>query len=539
VSDHTLKTQGYEGILDLADADLAATLRSPEFSQRHWYVILNSYTARILSFDSVTSVWRDVGLGDVGDETAELLKSAAKASRLKWTRVQEPNLLAVRPDSATANRARVQDINSWLKGRDAVTGMGRRQPEINERVRFEVASQAAWHCQFHGCGEDLREHFVPGSTGNYGYFAHIVASSSNGPRGDVELSPKLAQDPSNIMLLCDRCHRLIDRIAPWRYGRSILGEMRRNNIAEVRRCLGALRFPAAQMLVVGGNIEGQNFAFDERVAEEAMLLRRLRNSGSRPEWFARHGSHLGNVHSDAYWLSLFELLRSTDIPRLRALLAGTSKESLVNCSLAVFPVHSTSVLVLTGRLIGESRSVHVFQFHRDQVTGKPGGPWAWPGIAPQPQKYRVQIHKEANEGSQEALLQVHLTARIPRHELPAGFSGTDGWLLPTVEVTCEECTHRVVGDPEDLELFGRALDDAFRLLQDEWRVRTIHLLVVAPVSACVRIGQKMQARFHADFVLYERTRDFVEHRPAPFTATIRISPSEVTLVSAGESISLT
>jgi hypothetical protein len=523
----------------LRDTDLAAALRFAESAaKKHWLVIANAFTVRVLAADSQSSDWTDVGAGDLGEETAQILRSAVTARRLKWTDVCDQDLFSVQLDSIKVTPSGVKQISQWLRSRDTVTGMAGRQSEISPGVRFTVASQAAWHCQFQGCGEDLRTHFVPGSTGNYGYFAHIVASSSNGPRGDAILSPKLAQEESNIMLLCDKCHRLIDRIAPQRYDRATLDDMRRNNIAEVQRLLGALRYPGAQMLVIGGNIEGQNFAFDERQAEEAMLLRGFRHAGAQPEWFGRHGGHLGNVNSDHYWSSFFQLLKSTDIPRLRALLAGTSHDNLINRSLAIFPVHSTSVLVLTGRLIGESRSVHIFQFHRDQVAGKPGGPWAWPCEPPHPEKYRVQIHKQAEGGEHEAILLVHLTAQIPNHELPSELRDGKEWRLPTVEVTSDQRTHRIIGDPEDLELFGRALDEAVRVLQDEWRIRTLHLFVIAPVSACVRVGQKMQARFHANFILYERVRGNPALTPAPFAPTIRICPSEVTLVSTGESISL-
>jgi hypothetical protein len=46
---------------------------------------------------------------------------------------------------------------------------------------------------------------------NRSYIAHIIADSPGGPRGDKELSPKLAKEFSNLMLLCDTHHRLIDR----------------------------------------------------------------------------------------------------------------------------------------------------------------------------------------------------------------------------------------------------------------------------------------------------------------------------------------
>ena len=241
---------------------------------------------------------------------------------------------------------------------------------------------------------------------------------------------------------------------------------------------------------------------------------------------------------DVYWLSLFQLMKSSDISRLKGFLTGTAGPA-PRCRLAVFPVHGTSVLVLSGRLIGESSSVHLFQFHRDQVGGCRGGQWAWQnGTALPADKYQVRVHRPAQLGDTEALLQVNLTAVVPAGDLPGYLYGQSGYIIPAIEVTVEECSHRVIGQPEDLDLFGRALDSALRKLQDEWRIPTVHLVVIAPVTACVRIGQKMQARHHSNFILYERGPGGPAGARGSFIRTIRISSTEVTLHSTGESISL-
>jgi hypothetical protein len=500
-------------------------------------VIANSYSVAVRASDPAKPTeWTNAIRGDVGHETVALFKSAAQRKRLFWVKADVDDPGTAKPDFDELVPASARSLAQWVKNRDRVTGTGGRHGEINPKTRFEVASLAAWHCQFDGCGEDLREHFVPGVSGNFGYFAPIVASSSDGPRGDAVLSPQLAEDPGNIMLMCDKCHRLIDRVAPLRYSRDTLVGMRRSNLAEVKRLLNSLRFPSAQMFVIGGSIEGQTFAFDERVAEEAMWLQQLRRTNSSTEWFARN-SPLGKSSDPNYWASLFELLK-WEIPRIRGILAGTSRNGGTDPALAVFPLHGTSVLILFGRLIGEARSVHPFQFHRDQISGNKGGQWAWPRRNPSSDKYRIDVLEPFREGASEAILHVNLTARIPGADLPSALFHDRGWTLPAIEVTAADLSHRIIGDLEDLELFGRAFDSALRILQDEWRVRTVHLVVVAPVTACFRIGQKMQARIHADFILYERTRQAFADAPAPFGQTIRISSNEVTSLSTGESLSL-
>jgi hypothetical protein len=501
--------------------------------------VANKFTARVLAAaPAAPEQWSEVGCGDLADETGDVLTATGRQRRLQWLETADDDISSTAIQGQTIVKVGVAHLRAWQRVRDAVTGTSGRQGEVDAKVRFEVASLAGWRCQFDGCGEDLRRHLAPGANGNYGYFAHIVASSRDGPRGKEGDCAKLANDPSNILLLCDKCHRLIDRVAPARYKAALLREMRANSLVEVRRLLDSLRYPGAQMLVVGGSIEGQAFAFDERVAEEAMWLRRLRSATPRAEWFARNGAHLGASNSKGYWLSLFELLKG-DVPQLKGLLTGTRFGGAPRPPLALFPLHGTSVLVLTGRLLGESSTVHQFQFHRDQVDGRRGGQWAWPDVpAPAIDKYKVAVVRPAQPGDMEALLRISLTDSPPAEELPAHLYANGQYVLPTVEVTAGRLGRDVISHPEDLVLVGRAIDAALRTLQEEWRVRTIHLVVIAPTTACVRTGQKLQARHHADVVLYER-RPVPAPARGPFEPTIRISSIEVTLLSTGESTPIT
>jgi len=524
------------------DDGLAAALRvRAAAGESHVLVIANKFSSRVLvGATALPPVWSDLGVGDIGPEAMKMLEAVAKRQHLQWITTSTPDVGSL--DCAAAGptiRAGPAHVKSWCKERDKITGTSGRHGEVDAATRFELASLAGWRCQFDGCGENLRHHFVPGVTGNYSYFAHIVASSADGPRGDKVKSPLLANAPSNIMLMCDKCHRLIDRVAPARYDADLLNEMRQRNVDEVSKLLDTLRYPAAQMLVIGGNIEGQSFAFDERIAEEAMWLRRLRTGGGCAEWFARNGPHLGASNSDGYWLSLFSLLKN-DKPRLAGLLDGSAYGGAPRPPLAVFPLHGTSVLVLSGRLIGDSSSAHVFQFHRDQVSGQRGGQWAWPeaALAQPNDKFKVQVHHHAKGGETEACLRINLTAAVPAADLPPHLFSSEQLAMPTIEITVESPNHRVIGHPADLELFGRAVDQALQKLQDEWRVRTVHLVVVAPVTACLRIGQKMQARHHAEFILYERRPSTAPGARGDFAKTIAISPTEVTLLSTGESISI-
>ena len=84
--------------------------------------------------------------------------------------------------------------------------------KIPESVKIRLWGKAAGRCQYEGCNKPLWIDSLKKFEFNSAYIAHIVADSPGGPRGDKLLSKKLATDISNLMLMCDEHHRLVDNI---------------------------------------------------------------------------------------------------------------------------------------------------------------------------------------------------------------------------------------------------------------------------------------------------------------------------------------
>ena len=82
--------------------------------------------------------------------------------------------------------------------------------KISMKSRRELWFRAAGRCEFKGCNEPLDRHGITMDTCDCSECAHIIADSPDGPRGDAELSNKLAQDIDNIMLMCPKCHKLVE-----------------------------------------------------------------------------------------------------------------------------------------------------------------------------------------------------------------------------------------------------------------------------------------------------------------------------------------
>ncbi|XYI42012.1 SMODS-associated and fused to various effectors domain-containing protein [Cupriavidus necator] len=424
-------------------------------------------------------------------------------------------------------------LNRWLKGSIDESG---REGDGTQAVKDELTYLAGWRCQFAGCGRDLKRHGATGGRGRFSYFAHIVAASSSGPRGDPVLSKLLASDISNFMLLCDECHREIDKVNPAKYSVEGLRKMREDSIAEVRRLLDSLQHKSAEVIAIVGNIAGQPAPFSMDDAHEAMWGAGLRSTQAKPARYFDPGGHHHGVHTPAYWGSLFQQMKS-DIPALQTLLNGT-RSGATRPRLAIFPLHSTSVLLLAGRILGDAAGTHLFQPHRNKVG--PGTRWSWPaaGTLPTPplDKFKVEMLRDNTEGRDEAALIVALTSDIDAPRMPDSCARDGQLLLPTLRVIGPSFDKDCMQQPEDLQLVGLAVDAAIRKLQDEWRVRKVHLFVSAPTSAVMVVGQKMQARHHADYVCHES----VSGPGSAYKATIEITSTSVRELASGlaETLSL-
>lgn len=495
-------------------------------------VIANAYTVCLLHRDADGSPWLRRCCGEFGEAAVAAGQQLIRRRRLWWARTAAAPW-EVDPVVLEATKATGPALKGWVRtSHGETTG---REGDVTSAIKEELVYLAAWRCQFAGCGRDLKRHGATGSVGRYSYFAHIVAASPNGPRGHAVESRQLASELSNFLLLCDECHRLIDKINPAKYTVETLRKMREDSIAEVRRLLGNLQYQPAEVLAFIGNITSQSPQFSMDDAEEAMWGSRLRSADVKPQWFFQLGGHHHDVHDPAYWASLFQVMKH-DIVRLQALLNGTSEGGRPRPRLAVFPMHGTSVLLLAGRLLGDTAGTHLFQPHRNHIGAATR--WAWPptGSLPQsaPGKFKVETLVPHAPGQEEACLIVALTSDIDASRMPSPCAAKGRLLLPTLRITGPTFDKDCMEQPDDVQLLGLAVDAAVRRLQDEWHVRKVHLFVSAPASAVVAVGQKMQARHQAAYVCHEASGG----PGSAYRATIEISSASVRELVSGQAQSL-
>lgn len=516
----------------LIDANFATTYEHLIAAGEEVLIVVNKFTAALFSKKPNVQQWELVAGGEFADECLAAVSTNVSKKRTFWAITTCASPADADLATVTLALAKKAAITAWLKGADQATGrFGHASPD----VKREVAYLAAHRCQFSGCGKDLGMHAATGARGVFSYFAHIVAASADGPRGDPVESERLVNDPTNFLLLCDECHRLVDKVAPNDYPVSRLRQMRSQSIHEVRRALDTLQYPEADAISILGNVTGQMPHISERDVDEALWKSRLRRSSKSIESYFSFGGVHHAPHEASYWSAAFTTLKY-NLPMLQARLAGISTGGMPRQRLAVFPLHGTSVLILVGRILGDMSGTHVFQPHRNIVGQHEQTRWAWPddGIAPDADKFEVKTVRGHAFAGNEANLVVSLTAPIADSRLAVDSATGAGSKLPTIEISVEQFGHSAIRHPTDLALFGQAVDEALRTLQDHWRIKKLHLYICAPASAALLVGQKLQARHHAHVVCYES----LPGKDAPYAPTIEISSQEVKVVGSTLAVSL-
>ena len=113
--------------------------------------------------------------------------------------------------------------------------------------------------------------------GNFATLVHNVAASEGGTRGALYLSAGLADDPENILLLCDTHHRLVDTVARADYPAAELSAMRRRFCEAATKLLDALTLVPTPAFCVAWPVHRQRIA----LPSSQQVARALKPIGAR------------------------------------------------------------------------------------------------------------------------------------------------------------------------------------------------------------------------------------------------------------------
>jgi hypothetical protein len=343
-------------------------------------------------------------------------------------------------------------------------------------------------CMFTGCGEKLDYDVITGTTGNYSYLAHNVASSEQGARGIAVLSEKLSNEPVNVLLLCDKHHRLIDKVAASDYTASTLSAMRKEFCIVANSLLDGLKYEPIPVYAVLWPVNSQT------VSSPTYL--QIANSLSKMK--SRMHEQL-NILSDNE-----ELLRSSPdvLWQLMPITIENASNKIIQqiknhgYKAALFGFGPMSALIGLGAKLGNKSSITPMLRHRE------GGQWSWPSNIASGKFYKIEGLEDLTERS-DFVINIVLTAE-PQSLLTASEAVCAENNAQIITIRANSCLmgNGAIPHPDDGVAFTAELQSILHKLQSDYGAKTIHLFACASNAASVFIGQAYDTH-HPEVIVYD------------------------------------
>ncbi len=350
-------------------------------------------------------------------------------------------------------------------------------------VKRNLWFAAHGRCEFKGCNKRLYVNGVTKEECNISNYAHIIGDSENGPRGNKD-SDALAKDPSNLILLCTECHKLIDsKQGEERYTVEILRAMKKEH--EDRIELVTSIQPTRKSLVV---------AYGPKIGNDTPYFHKdVLNNAIMPEWYPvdlipieiQMKNSVLNEDMTTYWLSeqsQIETLCNSKV--IKALETG------ICAHVSLFPIGPQPLLVKLGTVLNDKYNVQVYQKHREPDT------WNW--LEPTNQNDIVVV--EPKQKGKEPILVIALSANAIKERVNQRFGNNASiWTI-----TCNDPNNDMMKSIDQLNQFmsvtRKVMDD---IKSNSNGYDTLLVFMSAPASCAVELGRIRMPKADLKWRLYD------------------------------------
>jgi hypothetical protein len=357
--------------------------------------------------------------------------------------------------------------------------------QIPEWIKILLWTNAGGRCEYDRCNKPLWFDFLTKRKSNSAYIAHIVADVPTGPRGDAVLSPQLSKDLSNLMLMCDTHHRMIDN----RDNLSIftveaLIEMKKKHEDRIELLTSIEPDKMSHMLFYTPNTGKNSIPISTQNAMDAML----------PEWFPAEKNPIELTcvgsdykdHEEKYWdYERDQLNRKFEANVKCRIQSGDIRH------LSVFAIGPQPLLIELGRLISDIQPAIIYQKHREPDT------WKW-----QNEPYNIDyVIKEPEQVYKTVALNLSLSATITNDRI------TDllGEEVSIWTMSIDNRNNDSVRSHSHVALFRKKMRLLFdRIKEVHGQNVRLHVFPACPVSISVELGRVWMPKADLCLVLFDQ-----------------------------------
>lgn len=364
---------------------------------------------------------------------------------------------------------------------------------IPDQVKVKLWIAAGGRCQYPGCNIALYRDDVTLAEMNRSYIAHIVADSPGGPRGDEVLSPKLAKEFSNLMLLCDTHHRLIDREDVAGHLVELLQRFKKDHEERIEHVTGLDSKRKTYVITYAANIGRRKGQIAPEQVRAAVLAQDMypATAGSIDLDMTQNAT---TDDSAAFW--------ETECRNIDGFMAtrvyGRGPDGNEMKHLSVFALAPIPLLMYLGKKLGDILPMEIYQRHRATED------WVWPSSGEDGQPYSVDVVRPARKSASEVILELSLSDTIDPDSIRRVLDDELSWYRISIPEANRDHLMSKAQLREFSDLYHRTLT---RISGDAGKGCTIHLFPAVPVSVAVQMGRSLLPKADARIQVYDFNRD--------------------------------
>lgn len=358
---------------------------------------------------------------------------------------------------------------------------------IPQKIKTQLWTLSAGRCEYRGCNKPLWKDKLTMAKMNTAYIAHIVADSPNAARGDSIRSSLLAKSFSNLMLLCDAHHRLIDIEDIEGHPESLLIEMKKEHETRIDLLTSLTSSRKSHIVLYGANIGNHSSPLSYNSACQAII----------PDKFPTksYAIELGITNSmiddkeDLYWEYEAKSLERQFKEKLEYYKTHSPIKSFSLFGLAPQPL-----LMKLGTLFNDLYDVQVFQKHREPQT------WIWQEDI----NFRGfdLIKPEKYDGL--PVLNISLSATITNERIEKLFdSKVSIWTL-----THDKPDNDFLKSKMILSEFRKICRHLFDIVKAKHgQNNKLHVFPAMPASAAIEFGRIWMPKADMNLVIYDQNKE--------------------------------
>jgi len=302
------------------------------------------------------------------------------------------------------------------------------------------------------------------------------------------LSSQLADDISNLMLLCDEHHRLIDREGKDNHSVETLQCMKREHEQRIETVTSIDSDRQSHILLYGANVGDHNSPVSYCKAKSAMLLDKRYPASPNPLSLGMVNSSFRD-RTEEFWRIESDHLRNMVQQQVRPQLVSGGIEHL-----SVFALAPQPLLMLLGYLLSDIPAAQVYQLHREPQD------WCWQDDS---DGFEYLVQKPGEAVGQPALV-LSLSATIMDDRISAVL-GDDAAIW---RVTIPEPNNDFLKSRRQLQQFReimRQLLNSIKARHGQGAV--LHVFPAAPIAVAVEMGRIIMPKADVRLRIYDQNND--------------------------------